>query len=74
MVSSAFEKRIPKSRVASLVAGALGGLAIQITGVTVRLCIDKGHSDVPAAVDEILTTFDQLFSSAGRTEPACRNQ
>ncbi len=62
MVSRAFEKRIPKSRTASLVAGALGGLAIQMTGVTVRWCIEKGQSDVEAAVDEVLATFDRLFS------------
>lgn len=74
MVSGAFEKRIPKSRAASLAAGALGGLAIQITGVTVRWCIERKQSNVEAAVDEILTTFDHLFSSAGRTEAACRNR
>ncbi len=62
MVSRAFEKRISKSRTASLVAGALGGLAIQMTGVTVRWCIEKGQSDVQAAVDQVLATFDQLFS------------
>ncbi len=62
MVSRAFEKRIPKSRTASLAAGALGGLAIQMTGVTVRWCIEKGQSDVQAAVDEVLATFDKLFS------------
>ncbi len=69
MVSRAFEKRIPKSRVASLTAGALGGLALQMTGVTVRWCIEKGQSDVEAAVHEILGTFDQLFAgTAGSTE------
>jgi len=70
MVSSAFEKRIPKSRASSLAAGALGGLAIQITGVTVRWCIANGHCDVQAAVDEILVTFDHLFLGTGGAQGA----
>jgi hypothetical protein len=74
MVSGAFEKRISKNRTASLAAAVLGGLAIQMTGVTIRWCIEKKQSDVEAAVNETLTTFGQLFSSAGRTEPACRNR
>lgn len=72
MVGRAFEKRIPKSRAASLAAGALGGLAIQMTGVTVRWCIEKGQSDVQAAVHEILATFDQLFSGTGGTTGRAR--
>jgi AcrR family transcriptional regulator len=74
MVSEAFEKRIPKSRTSSLAAGALGGLAIQMTGVTIRWCIEKKQSDVEAAVNETLATLEQLFSSGGRTESACRNR
>jgi hypothetical protein len=41
----------------------LGGLAIQITGVTIRWCIEEGQSVVQAAVDEILVAFDHLFSA-----------
>ena len=67
MVSGAFEKRIPKNRTASLAAAVLGGLAIQMTGVTIRWCIERKQSDVEAAVNETLATFGQLFSSAGRT-------
>jgi AcrR family transcriptional regulator len=67
MVSGAFEKRIPKNRTASLAAAVLGGLAIQMTGVTIRWCIEKGQSDVQGAVDEILVTFDHLFSGTGGT-------
>jgi AcrR family transcriptional regulator len=70
MVSRAFEKRLAKNRAASLTAGVLGGLAIQMTGVTVRWCIEKRQSDVAAAVNETLAIFEQLFSAGGRTESA----
>ena len=65
MVSGAFEKRISKNRTPSLAAAVLGGLAIQMTGVTIRWCIEKKQSDVEAAVNETLETFGQLFSVAG---------
>ena len=52
----------------------LGGLAIQMTGVTIRWCIERKQSDVEAAVNETLATFEQLFSSAGRTEAAYRKK
>ncbi len=70
MVSRAFEKRLSKNRVAGLTAGVLGGVAIQMTGVTVRWCIEKRQSDVQAAVNETLATFEQLFSAGGGTEHA----
>ncbi len=63
MVSAAFEKRIPKNRTAGLAAALLGGLAIQMTGVTIRWCIEREQSDVEAAVNETLATFGQLFSA-----------
>jgi hypothetical protein len=63
MVSGAFEKRIPKNRTAGLAAALLGGLAIQMTGVTIRWCIEREQSDVEAAVNETLATFGQLFSA-----------
>ncbi len=63
MVSAAFEKRIPKNRTAGLAAALLGGLAIQMTGVTIRWCIEREQSDVDAAVNETLATFGQLFSA-----------
>jgi hypothetical protein len=63
MVSGAFEKRIPKNRNAGLAAALLGGLAIQMTGVTIRWCIEREQSDVEAAVNETLATFGQLFSA-----------
>ncbi|MBV8890494.1 MAG: TetR family transcriptional regulator [Acidobacteria bacterium] len=74
MVSGAFEKRIPKNGTARLAAAVLGGLAIQMTGVTIRWCIERKQSDVDAAVNETLATFGQLFSSAGRIEPSCRDR
>jgi len=70
MVSEAFEKRIPKNRTASLAAAVLGGLAIQMTGVTIRWCIEGRHSDVEAAVDATLATFGQLFSPERGTDRA----
>jgi len=63
MVSGAFEKRIPKNGTARLAAAVLGGLAIQMTGVTIRWCIERKPPDVEAAVDETLATFGQLFSA-----------
>jgi len=63
MVSGAFEKRIPKNRTAGLAAALLGGLAIQMTGVTIRWCIEREQSDVEAAVNQTLATFGQLFSA-----------
>ncbi len=63
MVSGAFEKRIPKNRTTGLAAALLGGLAIQMTGVTIRWCIEKEQSDVEAAVNQTLATFGHLFSA-----------
>ena len=70
MVTGAFEKRIAKNRTASLAAAVLGGLAIQMTGVTIRWCIEKKQSDVEAAVNETLATFGQLFSAEREAEGA----
>ncbi len=63
MVSGAFEKRIPKNRTAGLAAAWLGGLAIQMMGVTIRWCVEREQSDVEAAVNQTLATFGQLFSA-----------
>jgi AcrR family transcriptional regulator len=63
MVSGSFKNRIPKDRTAGLAAALLGGLAIQMTGVTIRWCIEREQSDVEAAVNETLATFSQLFSA-----------
>jgi hypothetical protein len=38
-------------------------LAIQMTGVTIRWCIEREQSDVAAAVNQTLAMFGQLFSA-----------
>jgi AcrR family transcriptional regulator len=63
MVSRAFEKRIPNNRTAGLAAAVFGGLAIQMTGVTIRWCIERKQPDIEAAVNEMFATFEQLFSA-----------
>lgn len=63
MVTRAFEQRIAKSRTSGIAAAVLGGLAIQITGVTIRWCIERKQPDVDAAVNATLATFEQLFSA-----------
>jgi hypothetical protein len=63
MVSGAFEKRLSKNRTGGLAAAVLGGLAIQMTGVTIRWCIERKQSDVEAAVNEALVTLGRLLST-----------
>ena len=61
LVARAFARRLPKGSEDSLTAGVMAGMTIQLTGVTVRWCFEQGQSDISAAMERVLATFERMF-------------
>jgi AcrR family transcriptional regulator len=65
LVAKAFARRFSNNSDDELTAGIMAGVTLQVTGVTIRWCFEQCQSDVAAAMERILTTFERMFCTCG---------